>query len=102
MFRFAAHKAIRPEVDQSDAEFGALRAAQMAGRLDNGDFDCGRHGGFQQVAAAGRSITQPKHCIDMQAWLAAVVDGDVADGAQYLALLVYMYSAQKFRRSASI
>src|SRR5258707_6528881 len=75
-------------VDQGDAEIGALAAAQMRGRLDDGDFQRRPHDPAQEMAAARRAVPQAHDGMHVQAGLAVVADRDVAQQAQAFALLV--------------
>lgn len=86
------------QIDQRDAQFRNLGAAQMAGRFNNGDFKRWLHGCFQQMPTTSRSVTHPEHHMDMKARLAPAIEGEVTNGAQHFALLVYRDLAVGFRQ----
>ena len=60
----------------------------MRRRLDHGDFERRPDDAFQEMPAARRAVLQAEHRMHMQAGLAVVADGDIAQQAQPLALLV--------------
>src|SRR5262249_44724447 len=75
------------EVDQGDAELGAFSTPQMRGRLDEGHFECGSDKSFEEMPAPGRTIAQAEHDVNVQSGFATIVDSDVTDRTQHLALL---------------
>jgi hypothetical protein len=58
----------------------SLHQRHLEGRL---------HQPFEKMAAAGRAVTQAEHDMNVEARFAAIVDGDVTECAQHLALLLY-------------
>jgi hypothetical protein len=61
----------------------------MHRRLNQRHFEGRPHKPFEKMAATRGAVAQAEHNMNVQARFAAIIDGDVTDRAQDLALLLY-------------
>src|SRR5664279_1260685 len=76
------------QVDQRNPQFRPLAAAEPRRGLDDGHFEGRPHDALEEMTAAGRAVAQAQHRVHVQAGLAVVAGGDVAQEAEALALAV--------------
>src|SRR5262245_60461081 len=75
-------------IDQCDPEIGPLLSPQRYRAFRQHHLERRPHDAREEMPAAGRAVGEPEHNVDVQARVAVVTNGDIADGAQHLALLV--------------
>jgi hypothetical protein len=87
----------RRKIDQRTPEVRPLLSSKRCRDFGQDYFERRPHRARQQVTAAGRTVGEPKHDVDMEARLAVIADGYVPDRTENLALLIDLDLAVVFR-----
>src|SRR5262245_4576415 len=77
------------QINQRDAQFATFRPAQVSRCLDHDHLKRRPYDGMKQMTSAGRSVTQPKDNVHMQARLSVICFSDIANRTENLTLFEY-------------